>query len=987
VGRHRGAAVFVGRSFELSVLREAWSAGPPCWVLVGGEAGIGKTRLVTEFAGEVSAQGARVVVGNCPPVAPGLVPFAPVAEVLRELGEPVAEGLARGHAEAISRLLEVDVPAGRSRMPGEAERARLLGAVRAVLERTCGEVPLLVVFEDLQWADASTREVLAFLGSQPPRGRVMFVGTYRDDQRPEGPQVWGLVDRLSRLGGRRLDLPRLGRADLEGLLDGLIGRPPDDAMVEAVLSRSEGNPFLAEELVAADALSGTLPEGLRNLLLARMLDLPEAARQAVGLAAVAGLAVDHDLLEEAWLADYGQVTALAGALRLAVAAGVLVGVAGQCRYAFRHALVREAVYDDMLPGDRSRWHRELARCLAATSASSHGTGHAARAAWIAHHWLAAGDRVRALAASIDAGQAAEQTSAFGEASRQYRAAADLWPKVGAGPAGASSWTLSQLYERAAQASYLSGEAERAVAEVSRAIELADRRHERTRVGLMHERRGRYRWSAGHPHADTLPDFRTAVELVPDEPTPARARVLAAMGQTLMLGHRYSEAIGITDRALTVARTAGSPPEVLAHALSTLGVCRAYSGDVAEGIRLTEESVRVAAQVSHTEELHRANGNLSCVLMLEDLHRAAQVALDGAQTARRDGLAMMYGDFLAGNAAVSLLALGEWARVEALVGDVISGPATEPVVVGNLLLSSVVLAAWRGDRAGVDRDLAQIDAALARGGHPDTRSRLAVAAAEAATWCRAYTVAQGYVITAADTDADTDDLDMRPHVAALGLRLAAEWPTTESARQDLIRRMFALITAARCQQPPGRQGQAYLQTAQAEASRLTSPGDPALWRVAVEAWERIPSPHRAGYARLRLAEALLGRPGHRRQAEAELAAARNVAERLGARSLAEEIEQLTVRARLRPAPGPDHRFGLTQRERDVLRLVCAGCTNRQIAARLFITPKTAGLHVSHILAKLNVTTRGEAAALAHRLGLPAAPSAALDELPGRPSRGG
>jgi DNA-binding CsgD family transcriptional regulator len=456
----------------------------------------------------------------------------------------------------------------------------------------------------------------------------------------------------------------------------------------------------------------------------------------------------------------------------------------------------------------------------------------------------------------------------------------------------------------------------------------------------------------------------------------------------MLGHRFSEAIGVTERALTVARTAGSPPEVLAHALSTLGVCRAYSGDVAEGIKLAEESVRVAAQVSHTEELHRATGNLSCVLMLEDLRRAARVALEGARIARRDGLAMTYGDFMAGNAAVSLLALGEWAQVEALVGDVVSGPATEPVSIGNLLVSSVVLAAWRGDQDAVDRDLAQIDAHLARGGHAAMRSRLAVAAAEAAIWGRAYTVARGYVITAADTDADTDDLDMRPQVAALGLRLAAEWPTG-SERQALIRRMSVLTAGPGCQPPPGRQGQAYLRTAQAEASRLTGPGDPALWQVAAEAWERIPSPHRAGYARLRLAEALLGRPGQRRQAEAELAAARDVAERLGARSLAEEIEQLRVRARLGPAPGPDHRFGLTQRERDVLGLVCAGCTNRQIAAHLFITPKTAGLHVSHILAKLSVTTRGEAAALAHRLGLPAASTVAAgqpDQVPGGPRDG-
>ena len=369
--------MFVGRWYELSVLREAWisvGGGQPCWVLAGGEAGIGKTRLVTEFADEVSAEGARVAIGSCPPVAPGLVPFAPVVEVLRELGPSVAEGLTRGSAEAIARLLEVELPAGRSGMPGEADRARLLAAVRAVLERRCSGAPLLVVFEDLHWADASTREVLAFLASQPPRGRVMFVGTYRDDQRSEGQRVWSLVDRLSRLGARRLDLPRLRRADLEGLL----GHRPGGTMVDAVLSRSEGSPFLVEELVAAGALSGVLPEGLRNLLLARTMDLPEAARQVVGLAAVAGLAVDDELLEEVWRAAYGQSAALPGALRRAVAAGVLICVAGQRRYAFRHALVREAVYDDMLPVDRSRWHRELACCLARAPAGGRGPGYAAR---------------------------------------------------------------------------------------------------------------------------------------------------------------------------------------------------------------------------------------------------------------------------------------------------------------------------------------------------------------------------------------------------------------------------------------------------------------------------------------------------------------------------------------------------------------------------------------------------------------------------------
>jgi DNA-binding CsgD family transcriptional regulator/tetratricopeptide (TPR) repeat protein len=462
-----------------------------------------------------------------------------------------------------------------------------------------------------------------------------------------------------------------------------------------------------------------------------------------------------------------------------------------------------------------------------------------------------------------------------------------------------------------------------------------------------------------------------VELVPDEATPARARVLAAMGQTLMLGHRFGEAIGAAERALKVAQAAGSPPEIVAHALSTLGVSHSYTGDLAEGFALAEESVRMATRAADAENLYRAYGNLSYVLLLEDPRRAMRVALEAARTAARDGLAMTYGNFLIGNAVDALVSVGDWGQAEALLADAVTGSATAQVSTANLLVSTVVLAAWRGDRAAVDRDLAQIDGALARGGHTDMRGRLGVAAAEAATWCRAYADAHRYVTVAADVDADTDDLDMPPHVAAVGLRLAAEWPVTESRRQALSRRMLALAADPRGRNAQGRQGQAYLRTAEAEASRLEGPGDPALWGAAVQAWERVPAPHRAGYARLRLAEALLGRPGRRQQAQSELAAAHEVAVRMGARALAEEAEHLARRARLGPAvaaPGPDDRFGLTQRERDVLGLVCAGRTNRQIAAQLFIAPKTAGLHVSHILAKLSVTTRGEAAALAHRLGL-------------------
>jgi DNA-binding CsgD family transcriptional regulator len=638
-------------------------------------------------------------------------------------------------------------------------------------------------------------------------------------------------------------------------------------------------------------------------------------------------------------------------------------------------MVREAVYDDLLPTERSHWHRELASCLERTADGGRGAGYAERAAWIAHHWLAAGDRVRALDASIRAGEAAGQAAAFGEASRHYRTAADLCRELGDPVAGSGSWTLSQLLERAASASYMAGDPDRAVAEVTEAIELTDAERERTRVGLMYERRAHFRWWAGHPHDQALKDHMTAVDLVPDEPTPARAHVLAALGADLMLSNRFSESIAVTEQALTLAREVGSPPEVVSNALSTLAVSRAYSGEIADGVRLADESVQVAAQAADPDTLYRAYGNFSCVLMLSDLRQSVRVALEGAERAERQGLAPTYSGFLICDAIASLLALGELAQAAALLADTPT-LATEPVARANLLLSSVVLAGWRGDTAAVDRDLADIDGILARGGHADMRGRLAVAATEAATWCRAYPAGLRYLIAAADADTGTDDIDLRPLVAAVGLRLLADWPCpdpgTEQQREALARRMLALAADPRCRNAPGVQGRACVLTARAEASRLAGASDADLWHAAAQAWELVPAPHRAAYARLRLAEALLAGKGQRQRAKAEIGAVLDVAAQLGAGALAEEASCLAERARLgpaiaRPAEDADH-FGLTRRERDVLGLVCAGRTNRQIAAQLFISPKTAELHVSRILAKLSVTTRVEAAALAHRAGL-------------------
>jgi predicted ATPase len=445
VAQRVSSPALVGRAAKAAQLGAAFeraAAGQATVVVVAGEAGVGKTRLVAELDDRVRRQGALALAGGCLDVGDGVVAYAPLVEALQPLpGLLAPEELERvlGGARAELARLVPELGAPGTTPPVEAGAAvlgRLFELLLGVLHRLTDQGPVLVVVEDLHWADQSTRDLLGFL-VRNLRGPVALVLTYRADELHRRHPLRPFLAELER-GGRveRLELGRLGRRELGELLAGILGKPAPAALVGELLARSEGNPFFAEELLAARREGVDLPEALRDLLLARVQALSAAAQHGLQVAAVAGQRVDHELL--AAVAGQ-QPERLVEPLREAIGRQVLVVEEGGDSYRFRHALVQEAIYDDLLRVQRGPLHAAYARALAARIERRGSGATAPELGQLAHQWDVAHDQGRALLASVRAGQATEAAFALAEAVRHYERALELWELARRRPP-AARWT-------------------------------------------------------------------------------------------------------------------------------------------------------------------------------------------------------------------------------------------------------------------------------------------------------------------------------------------------------------------------------------------------------------------------------------------------------------------------------------------------------------------------------------------------------------------
>jgi DNA-binding CsgD family transcriptional regulator len=941
--------VFVGRAHELAELGRALDAaraGSGTAVLVAGEAGIGKTRLASELAARARGEGFEVVLGRSIDLVGTELPYLPFVEALRPLGG----------------LPQVDAQAAGSQLRVFQETLALLG------ERAAA-APVLLVLEDLHWADTSTLDLVVFLAHNLDDRRVLLLGTCRADEPASAARMRRLADGVQRSGSALLlKLGPLGREELAALLAAHAGAPLPAALTDAIVARSEGNPFFAEELLAAAGdQDGELPQGLRELLLQRVARLDPATQGLVRVAATAGRAAGYPLLRA--VAGLPEPD-LRQSLRQAVDHGVLVAEQAPGSFRFRHALLAKAVYATVLPGEREELHARLAGELARGGAAP---------AELAPHWAAAGRSAEALATSVEAARQAEAVFGLAEALAHLERALALWPAV---PEASElvGLDLAELCSWTAELADQTNAAPRAVELAQRAIELVGE-GDPPRAALLHARLGRYLHASGRTHAG-LAAFQRAVELVPAQPpSSARAQALAALGTGLHLAWRFDESLSVCEEALALARTVGAHSAEL-RALTDLGSDLAYLGRGDEGLARLRQALRLAEDSGDPLALQRAYVILTVALtMLGRPRESARLAETGRKVLRRYGVDST--NFVA-NHIEALLATGDWDQADRLSAAALrASTASYPYM---LLMHRADLELGRGD---FEAARTHLEAALATLREDRGQGIYDVFLAELALWERRWTDAEGAVRDALAGARSPQAAQLRVWFCAKGLRAQAELAALARARRDAdaagtwLARAGELVAVARraaaeaAAVTPVAAG--WLALAEAEHQRARGVARPESWSEAAAAWERLERPPLAAYCRWRQAEALVAAGASRREASAPLRAAHAVAARIGATPLLRELELLAERARLELAPpetaSPDAResleeiLGLTPREAEVLALLARGYTNREIAATLVISIRTAGVHVSHILHKLGAPNRLEAAAIAHRLSPP------------------
>ncbi|MGK2850029.1 MAG: helix-turn-helix transcriptional regulator, partial [Candidatus Limnocylindrales bacterium] len=892
--------------------------------------------------------------------------------------------------------------ADQTTMQTGARQARLFDAVLGLIRGLAAEIPLVLAIEDLHWADPATRELVAFLVRQLRADPVLIVLTYRSDELHRRHPLLPWLAELERTGRvERLELARLDTARTAELLAAILGTASDPDEVERIHRRSDGNPFFVEELLMAgqDGGLGRLPPTLRQVLLARIAALPDAAQSVVGVAAVAGRHVEHDLLARVAGIDD---RALLDALRTAVERQVLV-TGAEARgatdgYAFRHALLQEAAYEELLPGERQRLHRAFAEALAAQGPGS-GALEAGHWAELAHHWAAARDTRRAFEASVRAGTAAARAYAFADACRHDEQALEAWSLVDDAEAIAGFDRVA-LLDRAAVAAWLSGDAHRAVVLRRETVAAVEAATDPVRAGVMLERLGRALWNNAESDA-ALVACEAAVATIPAEPpTAERARVLAGFGQLLMLLDRWQESIELCEEAIDIALRVGAR-QAEGHARNTLGLDYAAAGRCDDAIDSLRTAIRIAHDVGDADDIGRGYVNLTEALRdCGDQHAAMTLVHEGVAVADAIGISRTYGTFIEQNGIMVAFDLGDWAEARRLA------EASNAVEQAGRQSERYLLAHWvpllvaTGDPRAESKQ-EELRSMLV--GYPvetqfNAPSRLADA--EAALWRGEPAEALRAARTGIAELETTRFHRYHLRLFRLAMRAVADLAEAARARRDmgaeatargmgdeLMAEMTVVVEHWRARQRGQDSEESEADAALVVAEHTRADGRPTIdaWSTAVARWRAFEQPYVLAYARWREAEARLG-AGDRSAAADALTEAWRIAERLGSRPLREAVEGLAARARVplhAPAsssaePAPEQApppsgdaaasFGLTRRELEVIPLLIQGRTNRQIAEELFISESTAGVHVSNVIGKLGASSRTEAATIALRAGL-------------------
>jgi ATP/maltotriose-dependent transcriptional regulator MalT len=981
VGRRLTSNRFVGRISELRELElaaEAARSRQPGLLLLRGDSGVGKTRLIGELERLLSERDVLVLRGEAVEQGEGELPYAPLTSALRPLvraHDPALDELSGGSRSQLAALFPGLAEAGASApVHDPSAQLRLFEALVELLDCLSERSPVTLILEDMHWADSSTRTFVSFLARSLRQEAMLVVLSYRADELHRRHPLRPLLTELDRLESvRSLELEPFSRDELGEVLADILDAHPDEVLIDRLYARSEGNPLFTEELLAAGLDGrGAAPHSLRDAFMLRIERLSPEAQRAARTIAV-GRRLTEPVISEVSGIDRGQ---LQEALREALTEHVLT-TDEEDRFRFRHALLREVLYDDLLPGERGDLHLALARTLEARLGGGQEQ-EAEQAAAVAGHYAAAGDQPAALRAAVQAALAAREVHAYAEAAELAERALDLWPRV---LDAERTIPLSRidLLTLAASAHSIAGDRERAETLLKLALEDVDLGTDPEVYAGLLSRLARLQWSLNRGAEGVETAQRALTVLAPDESSRERPLLMAGLARTLYLRGRFRDAIPDAEAALAAAVEAGDR-HAEGEVLNTLGMAHISLGDVEVGVSMLQRAIEIARADDDLDNLGTAYTNLADMLHISGrTEEALEVAREGLAAVPR-----------------RVVRLHEWSRLTVAILAYEAGDWE--VMRAHLEPSTSLL-----DRRGIFRSLVLAEAALAEGRDEDAAQWLDVAeplveSSSEPQWIGWFGALQGehrrrrYELLPARSSVEhaldrlevcTDDVMRIARASAIGARVEADIVRRakdlreQAAERDAMARLeIHLSRLDAAAQEGGPVEQAWLAAGQAELARGRAANDPALWREAARQWDAIGRPYQAAIMRWREAEAAVEQ-GDRNAATEPARAARGAASRIGAHWLEEEVTALAGRARLQLAErneavgrqeADEEPFGLTPREHQVLALIAEGATNRQIGAALFMAEKTASVHVSRILSKLGVQSRTQAAAVAHRLHL-------------------
>jgi len=1045
---------FLGRERELALLAEAVrrvAEGRLGRVVLTGPAGIGCTRLLDELSTRVSTvPGVLACRGRAYEPAMGM-PYQAVGDALatafdglpdERVGE-VAGTAAYDLSLLVPRLaerldlLEIDRAAPALVAPDQLGR-RVVESILGALERLAAGGVMLLVLEDIHFADPATRGIIEALQGVGRSLRVCVVVTYQPDELHRRHPVRALTDRLAHDSDvMRIEVGPLPGKDLERLVVDATGERPPSNVMTAVSEGARGNPLIALQLAqSAETLEGVrLSDPFDQICGARLEAMPRDGARVVRVMAAARAPLPRSTVLAVHPPD-GRLT-MKG-LEEALQSGFVIEDGD--RISISHELCAEAIEALELTPERQVLHAALAEQLHMSPAVS---------AW---HWERAARPAEARDAHIRAATSALPLDPGDSVSHHYEQALEL-----PGAAAASPEERAAVLAGAAAASAAAGRFRQAMALQRRAIESrATREASRTRghrdaatrmaLGEMYAELGRYQWAGGELNG-AIESMERGLGIMPDTPSRSRARAQAVLAQHHMLEGRFAQSATIAEEAIATAAASvahgDSATAEQGHATCTLGMDAAYLGELDRGLALLDEASELARRAGRLDDLMRAAANRTMLLYLDTRREEALAAVQRSfADAVAGGMAASYSAFLRGDAADILFELGRWAEAEAecrvalewrmvrleewrpplvlgllltesraddeaasLVGQALLRLETVPAGqwTGQLVRSAVSLSLWTGDPEGA------LDIAEREWPRAIESAELSVIASAASSCLEA-------AAAAADHGRAGNDAGLIARARGLADRVLPE------AKNEIMSSSIGPGLGVR------QEAELSLATGRAHAQRIRGAVDPAAWDQLAGEWASRKLPYKEAKARWWQALAILAaadeddRESARTAAREPLAEAYRIARELPALPLLREIVDLGARARV-PLPvaadaasereglvavgpgasepvavgpggpggeptrggsdiaraieeriiaslrkGPVDSYGLSPREREVLNIVAEGRTDRDIAARLFISQRTVHVHVRRILAKLGVSSRTEAAGVAIRQGL-------------------